>query len=88
MANTRQRRDRSRLNRAHLHTTRVLELIRTAVLNGRFLTAQHLIRSRHLPVASVDGSLTRKPRFRVRLWTDSSLDQNREVGAPPYRPCR
>ena len=39
-----------------------------------------LPRSRHLPRASTEGSSTRNlNKTGVRLWTDSSLDQNREV---------
>jgi hypothetical protein len=38
-------------------------------------------RSRHLPVAVVDGSLTKNlNEIRVRLWTGPSLDQYGEIG--------
>ena len=39
-----------------------------------------LPRSRHLPVAVTEGSLTRKVNeIGVRLWTDRSFDENSEI---------
>ncbi len=49
-------------------------------LSSRLPPPRHPPRSRHLPLASTEGSLTRNlNEIGVRLWTDCSLDEDAEI---------
>ena len=55
--------------------------LRASVGRGAFSPGHSVLpRSRHLPVAVVDGNLTENlNKIAVRFWTDSSFDEDGEI---------